>query len=584
MEKFLIFIIIFSNLKIITSQNDNIYNNAKMFGVYLDDINDPYFNDICLNLNLIEKDVTLEYRRKYYYYPKKSGENYKFQNPLRNYSYECFYKNISVNNIFGNITLLLLIIFSVVILLLIVILYKETDSLKNTPYTKLQLTNNKDKNIINNNKNKDNKNTDSKNPYTIFTPEKKEKDENDSTTPIKNIMENTNTKTSTNSNINNESIRPIFETGNELIQEQENNNYAAQESAATFVKGSSNEEIQENKKQNNTEDIDIPKEKSKDNYTFGFNFGGKYNIINNINNENEEQKEENINKKESKMKMVQQIYEEINPTKKKIKEKFNNNNQNELNNDTIDIFSAPESEKKVYVREEYFYFKYLLARIEDKRNMIQIYFDLLEQCQIFFKIFYVPFNIYEDRKVQIVYYLTKIYLYFLVNCLLINNSVINDIYDDKNNLFSDIIRSLKALIIIYFICFFLYKLTNIKKILIKRRYKLINMKIQNKILNGKVVELTEILCVKFFQNKMKTLWVLIILIASYSYYISFSFCTVFPNSQLILLKSLFICVIISLVSPFIFCWIPAYIRKKSLDSKNQKLYEIAKLVEKFFIA
>ena len=110
------------------------------------------------------------------------------------------------------------------------------------------------------------------------------------------------------------------------------------------------------------------------------------------------------------------------------------------------------------------------------------------------------------------------------------------------------------------------------------------MKIQNKILNGKVVELTKILCVKFFQNKMKTLWVLIILIASYSYYISFSFCTVFPNSQLILLKSLFICVIISLVSPFIFCWIPAYIRKKSLDSKNQKLYEIAKLVEKFFIA
>ena len=87
--------------------------------------------------------------------------------------------------------------------------------------------------------------------------------------------------------------------------------------------------------------------------------------------------------------MVQQIYEEINPTKKKIKEKFNNNNQNELNNDTIDIFSSTESEKKAYVREEYFYFKYLLARIEDKRNIIQIYFDLLEQCQIFFKIFYI---------------------------------------------------------------------------------------------------------------------------------------------------------------------------------------------------
>jgi hypothetical protein len=342
--------------------------------------------------------------------------------------------------------------------------------------------------------------------------------------------------------------------------------------------------MSENKKQNNTEDIDIPKEKSKDNYTFGINFGIKHNIFNNINNENEEKKEDNVENKGDKMKRIQQIYEEINPTKKKIKENLNiNNNTNELNNDTIDIFTAPESDKKEYVREEYFYFKYLLARIEDKRNIIQIYFDLLEQCQFFFKFFYVPFNIYEDRKVQFVYYLTKIYLYFLVNCLLIKNSVINDIYDDKNNLFYDFFRCLKATIIIYFICFFLYKLTNIKKTLIKRRYKLINMKISNKILNVKIVELTEKLCTKFFHHKIIILIAFIVLIASYSYYVSFSFCTVYPNSQLFLLKCVFICIIISLINPFFACWIPAYIRKKSLDLKSQKLYEIAKLVEKFFI-
>ena len=43
-----------------------------------------------------------------------------------------------------------------------------------------------------------------------------------------------------------------------------------------------------------------------------------------------------------------------------------------MNSDTIISFGNIESQK-VYVREEYFYFKYLLARIEDKRTFIQIY-------------------------------------------------------------------------------------------------------------------------------------------------------------------------------------------------------------------
>ena len=587
MEKFFLIslIIILVNIKIMSPQNENIYMKARTLGFNLDNINEPYFHDICLNLEFIEKDVTLEYRRKYYYYPKNSEKNKEFQRPLRNNSKECFYENISANNIFGNITLSLIVIFVVIILLFVLILYNLTDSIQNSPMIKLEKINKKGKNTFNNiikeNKNDNN----SIIPFKKFTQETKEKEENDS------IEKDINT----NSNMINESVRPIFDKENELVQEQENNNnknniYKQQESTAVVLVKDPvkeiKEEMSENKKQNNTEDIDIPKEKSKDNYTFGINFGIKHNIFNNINNENEEKKEDNVENKGDKMKRIQQIYEEINPTKKKIKENLNinnNNNINELNNDTIDIFTAPESDKKEYVREEYFYFKYLLARIEDKRNIIQIYFDLLEQCQFFFKFFYVPFNIYEDRKVQFVYYLTKIYLYFLVNCLLIKNSVINDIYDDKNNLFYDFFRCLKATIIIYFICFFLYKLTNIKKTLIKRRYKLINMKISNKILNVKIKELTEKLCTKFFHHKIIILIAFIVLIASYSYYVSFSFCTVYPNSQLFLLKCVFICIIISLINPFFACWIPAYIRKKSLDLKSQKLYEIAKLVEKFFI-
>ena len=211
----------------------------------------------------------------------------------------------------------------------------------------------------------------------------------------------------------------------------------------------------------------MPKEKSQENYTFGFNFGTKINIsnnnMNNINSKQKEEKENSLEKKEDKMKRIRQIYDEINPSKKK-EENINKNinNPNNINNE-MSVFAPQKQVQKLYVREEYFYFKYLLARIEDKRSLCQIYGDLLEHNQIIFKFYLNPFNIYEDRKKQFLYYLTKIELYLLINCLLIKSSDINDIYDNKSTMLSKFIRSLKATIITYFISLFLYKLTNIKK-------------------------------------------------------------------------------------------------------------------------
>ena len=67
----------------------------------------------------------------------------------------------------------------------------------------------------------------------------------------------------------------------------------------------------------------MPKEKSQENYTFGFNFGTKINIsnnnMNNINSKQKEEKENSLEKKEDKMKRIRQIYDEINPSKKKKK-------------------------------------------------------------------------------------------------------------------------------------------------------------------------------------------------------------------------------------------------------------------------
>jgi len=591
MSKFLISFIICINLKTIFSQSEKIFIQARSKGFNLNDPNDPFFHDICLQLEIFPKDVTLEYRRKKFFNSGKPGRDVEFQRPLRNDTKECFFINNSINNIFGNISIILLIIFMIQFFLIInVLLIKVNVSIQNSPYNKLMKINQK-----NNKKNEKNINiiNDPKNPYSKFTSEEKKVNEDQD-----NIINN---KENIKELMINESQRPMFikqdnQVQDEIKNENQYNDHDEPQQASSaaakidLVQVKEEQDNQNNKKQNNLDEVDIPKEKSTDNYTFGFNFGTKYNFNNNIknnntNNENveENEKKQNVLEKKEKMKRIKEIYEEINPIKKKINENMNNNTHNNLNSDTTVIFTSQEQEKKVYVREEFFYFKYLLARIEDKRTLSQIYFDLLEQTQIIFKFCTVPFNIYEDRKLQAIYYLTKIHLYFLINSLFINNSVINDIYDNKNNIKSDIIRSLKVTLITFFICFFLYKLTNLKRVLIRRRYKLINLKISNKLLNAEIIELTKRFCNKFLRHKILIFFTLVFVIVAYSYYICYSFCKVYQKTQLLLLECVTFCIVFSQMIPFIVCWIPAYIRKKSLDLKNAKLYDLTKKVELFFI-
>ena len=579
MEKILISLIIILSIKCIFSQQENIYLRAKSKGFDLSDKNDMYFHDICISLDFIKKDITLDYRRKYYYTPNNNKKDIKFERPFRNNSNECFFVDNSIGFFFSNISLVLIIIFVIVLLLIMkILLCNKSDSIGNIPTKKLEKqSRNKNNNynkIINENKNKA--------PYTKFTSEEKKenkKTDNNNIRDSKQMLKSDNSSSIFNEKDDNSQQKQNIENGSYEFREEETD--------VKFQIDSLKEaqEIEANNK-NNLEEVYFPKEKSSDNYTFGVNLGTHLNKNNNMNNNISENKENVVETKGDKMKRIQKIYEEINPMKRKFKEDNSNINKisvkNDTNSDTFFKVSNIETEK-IYVREEYFYFKYLLARIEDKRTLFQIYLDLLEYNQILFKFFSVPFNIYEDRKIQVVYHLTKIYLYFLINCLLIKSSVINDIYDEKNSLISDFLRSLKATLIISFIGLFLYKLTNVKRILIKRRYKIINLKISNKILLNEIIAITEKLSKKFLHHKILILFILVFLTEIYTFYVCFSFCKVYPHTQVILLRCIIFSIILSQTLPCILCWIPAFLRKKSLNIKSVKLYDITKLVEFFFI-
>ena len=587
MEKILFSITLLLNIKSIFSQSEYLLINAREFKINLSDENDPFFHDICVNLNkLVDKDITLDYRRKYYFYKKYANKQINFQRPLRNNSNDCFMINNSFEATFSNLGMIIVGIVSVQIILIFMILIKKfSGSFNNTPNEKLLLLNKKNKktkNIKNENNNNTIKINNGTNSYSKFTAEvkKEENDNNYDNTDMAmvdtKIMDSTNPMNKIEENNGNEN-------GKQNSVEEEN-----EEKIDSKLEMNSIKEIKKSdrKDQNNLDEIDIPKEKSQENYTFGFNFGTKIiignNNMNNINSKQKEEKENSKENKENKMKRIRQIYDEINPSKKK-EENVNKNITNNSINNELAVFAPPQQIKKLYVREEYFYFKYLLARIEDKRSVFQIYMDLLEYNQIIFKLYPNSFNIYEDKKIQILYYLTKIEIYFLINCLLIKSSDINDIYDNKSTILSNIIRSLKATIITYFISLFLYKLTNIKKVLIKRRYKLINLKVSNSIIKEEISKLTRTICEKFLYNKFIVFIIFIALFVSYSFYITFSFCKTYPNSQLILLECVAFNILISQLSPFIACWIPAFLRRKAIDLKEVTLYDLVKFIEFFFV-
>ena len=571
-------LLFFSLLKIFLFQKEEsnlfLVQKAKTYGYDLTNPEDPFFHDICLSFKYIKKDITLNYRRKFYFFPsdKNSLINKKLisQEPKRNNTNDCFTKKDS--NIWENITFIILMpIFFIQFSLLFFSLCLYIDnSINNTPFKKLTLMK-KNKNF----KNKEHDNG----TFVKFIPEKVENTNKFTNDELQETENN-----QTNSGNNN------IDLLNQKVQNDSNTNafdsINKKESSLPFIDDDNTKE-NNNNNNNNNDKISEPSaavEKSKENYTFGMQLGKSYKFSSNdnINNsKNDEKKssenEKKIETKEEKMKRIKYIYEQMNQNIRKKK------SNDDINADTP-ITIPKKDVPKVYLREEYFYFGYLLARMEDKRSVFQIYIDLLEQCQIFFKFLYIPFNIYEDRKLQILYYLIKINLYFLINSLLIKNSVINDIYDNNNYFLKDIKRCLIANIITFSLGLFIYYLTNIKRVLIRRRYKLQNIKIKNSNLNNEIIKMTRNFCVNYLYNKILLLFLVFTLIFLYSFYVSFSFCNAYYYTQTLLLKCVLLNITISQVFPIFACWIPSLLRKIAIMKKNSILYDINKYIELLFVA
>ena len=615
---------LFSLLKENIFQNsENELNNspilviqARKFGYDLTNSNDDFFNNICELFYNNKKDVTLDYRRKYFFYPKNNKTNIKFPNPTLNNTNLCFYSFFNIDFFFINLAFYSIFpIFLVqIIILCFTILVRKDDAFYNIPSTKLELQNKnkcfcflfrKRKNLkkkksqnfsefvpevngdepgLNSSNNEtvkhmiikvNNENSDSQKQLKIEENHKKNIESEQNLYTVTNLLNNIHDELKQQEIIESKATADFYHYKNNKNEKKENeineNDKNEKNEKDNKIENIINNEKEKEKELNDEKEYSI-----EDNYSFGMTVGKIIKFDKNINSKRNNQKAEDT------LKRTQFIFNSFNSELNDVN-KFNKNNS--TNNFIPPYLSKvkKEEEKIIYSREEYFYFGYLLARIEDKRNITQIYLDLLEQCQIIFKFFFIPFNIYEDFKLQLIYYSIKLELYFLFNCLFIKSYVINNIYDDKHFFKDDLFRSIKVSFYTYLIGLFIYNLTNIKRTLIKRRNKILNLRISEQRLYLEIFKTTYVLCMDFLFNKLILLSILLVFIFTFSFYICFSFCAVNKYTQIYVLKGVVLSIIISQISPFIFCWIPSFLRKSSITLKDEIMYKFAKVIERFFI-
>ena len=528
------------------TEKDSIIKSALQNGYNLSNPNDDFFLDICNHFTYSEKDVTLEYRQKYFYFPNNSVSLTNFQNPKRNNTLSCFTSYLDIKYVLINIAILIefpLFIYQLTALLVAIYINPE-NIFFNEPEKQVQMNLKRKKHKNASELVEEKKNNENNNEVTLAPLTKDELGDTEKDLQKKHSFEYSETN-----------VKFVAKITDEEDLEKQNKN-----------------EIIENKEELVKKNEEIINE-NKDYITFG---------LDPMNNENFNKAQEEMNKIPKKQQSKEEILKETDKVFKAINYKNPNrtniikreSNKNELKKSEDDI---------IYSREEFFYLVFPPEKEHDKRSLFEIYLDLLNQCQIFFKFFCISYNIYEDRKLQVLYYTFKINLHIFLNTILTTNNVINKIFDNKNRFKDDISRSLFSCILTYFFGIFIYDLTNIKRTLIKRRKKIINFRSYNKRIFKEFKESGKALCLDFFINKLKILLFLLILFSSFMMIYSFGFCIIYKYTQLNILKCVIYSCIISQSSPFVLCWIPSFLRRMFIKKKKEYLLTITQLVESLFI-
>ena len=209
----------------------------------------------------------------------------------------------------------------------------------------------------------------------------------------------------------------------------------------------------------------------------------------------------------------------------------------------------------------------------DHRTFSQYYKSLIKaKHPIIFS--FIPRKDYNIMIIKLCLFVLSFCIYYLVNSFFFNKETIHQIYEDGGsyNFLYFLPQILLSFIISYFFSSIIkYIFVSEKNIIeIKKEQNL--QKAKNK---GKKVK--RIIIIKYIIFFV----VGIVFLLFFWYYLS-SFCAVYQNSQIILIKNAFISFAVSLIYPFIINILPGIVRICSLNDKKKKrenLYKISKFLQ-----
>ena len=264
----------------------------------------------------------------------------------------------------------------------------------------------------------------------------------------------------------------------------------------------------------------------------------------------------------------------INNEKVKINKDFKRTKNSKL------IIDAPYSKTNSLNNSKRYLNDYELNRLKykeaikyDKRNYIQYYWSLIKTGNLILFSF-VPNNDYNSKVIKFYLFFFSFSLYYAVNTLFYTDSTMNKIYEDYVDY--DFIYQIPKILYSNLICLVINLIIRILSLSEKDILK-IKKKENNKNLNQKVENIKKCLKIKFvFYYLISFLFLLI-----FWFYIS-SFCIVYKNTQIYLIKDTLISFSLSLLYPLGFYLLPALFRLVALrNNNNECVYKISLFLQLF---
>jgi len=282
-------------------------------------------------------------------------------------------------------------------------------------------------------------------------------------------------------------------------------------------------------------------------------------------------KDKNINcyrikTKERSLDSSQKKFNVGSPKSKKNKSKFN------LIDNEIKIYKKKYDKPiiKILNDEEMNYLEYKEAILIDKRTYCQYYFSLLKKKHLILFTF-IPQIDYNLIYIKLCLFILSISLYFAISALFYTDKTMHKVYQSKGKF--DFIFQLPKIIYSSFITFIVN--TIIKTFALSEKNIIYLKQIKDK----KKLNIIAKEVLKCLEIKFNIFFIVgFIFLCIFWYYISV-FCSVYVNTQTILIKNTILSFGVSLLYPFILNLLPGIFRFPSLKSrKSPSLYNFSKII------